>query len=64
MINTLISLMGTYGFQGINLILTYWECYICIALFARKLERRDLFPVRVVMTLLDGSAVCFLLAIW
>ena len=64
MINTLISLMGAYGFQGINLILTYWECYICIALFARKLERRDLFPVRVVMTLLDGSAVCFLLAIW
>ena len=64
MINTLIGLMGAYAFQGFNLILTYWECYICIALFARKLGRRDLFPVRVVMTLLDGSAVCFLLAIW
>ena len=64
MINTLIGLMGAYAFQGFNLILTYWECYICIALFARKLGRRDLFPVRVVLTLLDGSAVCFLLAIW
>lgn len=48
MINTLIGLMGAYAFQGFNLILTYWECYICIALFARKLGRRDLFPVRVV----------------
>lgn len=64
MINALIGLMGAYAFQGFNLILTYWECYICIALFARKLGRRDLFPVRVVLTLLDGSAVCFLLAIW
>ena len=64
MINTLIGLMGAYAFQGFNLILTYLECYICIALFARKLGRRDFFPVRVVMTLLDGCAVCFLLAIW
>ena len=62
MINTLIGLMGAYAFQGFNLILTYLECYICIALFARKLGRRDFFPVRVVMTLLDGCAVCFLLA--
>ena len=36
MINTLIGLMGAYAFQGFNLILTYLECYICIALFARS----------------------------
>ncbi len=64
MINTLIGLMGAYGLQGANLILTYFECYICIALFARRLERRDFFPVRVVMTLLEGGVLCFLLAIW
>ncbi len=64
MIAYLMGLMGTYALQGTNLILTFWECYLCIALFARKLERRDFFAVRVAMTLLEGIVVCFLLAIW
>jgi len=45
-------------------MLTYWECYICIALFARRFERRDFFFVRIALTLLEGMVVCYLLAIW
>lgn len=64
MVNTLIGLMGAYGFQGTNLILTYSECFICIALFARRLNRRDFFTVRVIIALLEGVVLCYLLAVW
>ncbi len=59
-----MDLMGAYGLQGTNLILTFLECYICIALFARRLHRQDFFAVRVSITLLEGLVLCYLLAIW
>ena len=63
--NELIAAFTTpYTMQSVNLMLTYWECYICIALFARRFERRDFFFVRIALTLLEGMVVCYLLAIW
>lgn len=53
-----------YTMQSVNLMLTYTECYACIALFARRFERRDFFLVRIILTLLEGMVVCYLLAIW
>lgn len=53
-----------YTMQSVNLMLTYWECYICIALFARRFERREFFFVRIALTLLEGMVACYLLAIW
>lgn len=55
---------NSYTMQSVNLMLTYWECYICIALFARRFERREFFFVRVILTLLEGIVLCYLLAIW
>ena len=63
MIEFVFNLMDPYGFQGANLILTFVECYVCIALFARKLGRRELFVPRMVITLLEGVVLCYLLAI-
>ena len=63
--NELIAAFTTpYTMQSVNLMLTYWECYICIALFTRRFERRDFFFVRIALTLLEGMVVCYLLAIW
>lgn len=55
---------NSYTMQSVNLMLTYWECYICIALFARRFERREFFFVRVILALLEGIVLCYLLAIW
>ena len=63
--NELIAAFTTpYTMQSVNLMLTYTECYACIALFARRFERRDFFFVRIALTLLEGMVVCYLLAIW
>ena len=63
--NELIAAFTTpYTMQSVNLMLTYTECYACIALFARRFERRDFFLVRSILTLLEGMVVCYLLAIW
>lgn len=63
--NELIAAFTTpYTMQSVNLMLTYTECYACIALFARRFERRDFFLVRIILTLLEGMVVCYLLAIW
>lgn len=63
--NELIAAFTTpYTMQSVNLMLTYAECYACIALFARRFERRDFFLVRIILTLLEGMVVCYLLAIW
>ncbi len=64
MIDTAMGLLGPYALQGTNLILTYYMCFICFALFARRFPRREFFPVRVAITLLEGVVVCYLLAIW
>ena len=64
MIDAAMSLMGRFALQGTSLILTYYLCYISVALFARRFPRREFFPVRVAVTLLEGVAVCFLLAVW
>lgn len=65
MIETVIGIfLGAYGLQGTNLILTFLECYICIALFARKLGRQEFFVPRLVITLFEGVILCYLLAIW
>lgn len=63
--NELIAAFTTpYTMQSVNLMLTYTECYACIALFARRFERRDFFLVRIILTMLEGMVVCYLLAIW
>lgn len=63
--NELIAAFTTpYTMQSVNLMLTYTECYACIALFARRFERRNFFLVRIILTLLEGMVVCYLLAIW
>lgn len=63
--NELIAAFTTpYTMQSVNLMLTYTECYACIALFARRFERQDFFLVRIILTLLEGMVVCYLLAIW
>ena len=60
--NELIAAFTTpYTMQSVNLMLTYTECYACIALFARRFERRDFFLVRIILTLLEGMVVCYLL---
>lgn len=64
MIELIYGFLGAYGLQATNLVLTYFECHICIALFSRRLVRRDFFPIRVVITLLEGVILCYLLAIW
>ncbi len=64
MSNWVYDILGAYTWQGYALILTFVESYVCIALFARRLDRRDFFALRVVLTLAEGVAVCFLLAIW
>ena len=49
--NELIAAFTTpYTMQSVNLMLTYTECYACIALFARRFERRDFFlvPYRII----------------
>jgi len=56
--------MGAYTLQGINLLLTFLECFFCIALFARRLGRRDFFGVRAAVSLLEGIVLSYLLAIW
>lgn len=63
-IGSLMSLMGPYAFQGTNLILTFGQCFICIALFARKQEQRSFFLLRMALSLLEGVVLCYLLAIW
>lgn len=64
MINFFISLLGQYALQGFNLIHTFVQSYICLGLFARKLGRREFYPLRMLLALIEGAAVCYLLAIW
>lgn len=60
----LFSVLGDYTFQAFSLGNTFLCCYICIALFSPGLGRRNFFSLRLALSLLEGLALCFLLAIW
>ena len=60
----LFSVLGDYTFQAFSLGNTFLCCYICIALFSPGLGRRNFFSRRLALSLLEGLALCFLLAIW
>jgi len=64
MINAFLTLLGQYAYQGFNLTFTFVQGYICLGLFARKLDKRDFYPLRLLLALIEGAAVCYLLAIW
>lgn len=64
MINAFLALLGQYALQGFSLIFTFVQGYICLGLFARKLGKRDFLPLRLLLALIEGAAVCYLLAIW
>ena len=59
-----VAVLGPYTFQGINLINTFIQSFICIWLFAHRLGRKDFFSLRLAISLLEGSVLCYLLAIW
>lgn len=59
----ILELFGPYVFEGMSLILTFLQSQICIFLFARKLERKDLFLFRAAFTLIAGICFCYTLAV-
>lgn len=59
MIGAIYLLLGDYTFQTYNLVLTYLQCFICLAFFTRRLERRRHFALRVAVSLAGGILLCF-----
>lgn len=47
MIETIYLLLGIYTMQAYNLVLTYLQCFVCLAFFAWRMERRSRFFLRV-----------------
>ncbi len=64
MLDFAIKMLGVYMFHGYSLIMTFLLCFICVCLFARRLNRRGLFLLRLLISLLEGIVLCYLLAIW
>lgn len=58
------AVLGPYTFQGINLINTFIQSFVCVGLFARRLGKKSFFPLRLAVALVEGGALCYLLAIW
>lgn len=54
--------LGRYTLQSYNLFLTFFQCCICLFLFAWQLERRPRFLLRLTAALLGGGLLCFPLA--
>lgn len=59
MIGAIYLLLGDYTFQTYNLVLTYLQCFTCLAFFTRRLERRRHFALRVAVSLAGGILLCF-----
>lgn len=58
------TFLGPYVYHGWSLVTTYLMSFFAVTMFARRLPRRDNFPVRLLIVLLEGIAICYLLAIW
>lgn len=58
MIGNIYLWLGVYTFQAYNLILTYLQCFVCLAFFARRMERRNHFVLRVAGALAAGVLLC------
>lgn len=64
MMNHLFSLLGPYVREGTGLIFTFFETQLCVCLFARKLERRRFFFLRILFFQVLGIALFYGLAIY
>lgn len=60
--NDIIALFGDYAFEAVSLILTFFECQLCIILFSRKLEKKSYFPLRMALSVITGGGFCYMLA--
>lgn len=58
MIENIYLWLGVYTFQAYNLILTYLQCFVCLAFFARRMERRSHFVLRTAGALAAGVLLC------
>ncbi|MBP5253826.1 MAG: GHKL domain-containing protein [Lachnospiraceae bacterium] len=56
-------ILGNYTRETFSLVLTFLESQLCISLFCYRLEKRRHFPLRALIGVLEGSVLCFLLAI-
>ena len=58
--NYLISQwLGAYTYQTYNLVLTFLQCFVCLAMFAWRMERRSHFPLRLAGAVAAGCLLCF-----
>ena len=58
MIENIYLWLGVYTFQAYNLILTYLQCFVCLAFFVRRMERRSHFVLRTAGALAAGVLLC------
>lgn len=64
MTHYIYTVIGPYTWEAFALCLTFLETQICIMFFARVLKKGAWFPARLAVSLLIGTALCFLLAMW
>lgn len=64
MTHFIYTVIGPYTWEAFALVLTFLETQICIMFFARALKKGNWFPVRLAVSLLVGSVLCFFLAMW
>ena len=64
MIDTIVSILGKYVFDGFSLILTFLESQLSIALFCGQVRKRNAFFLRLAIVFLEGIILAYLLAIW
>ena len=64
MIDTIVSILGKYAFDGFSLILTFLESQLSIALFCGQVRKRNAFFLRLAIVFLEGIILAYLLAIW
>lgn len=63
MIGNIYLWLGVYTFQAYNLILTYLQCFVCLAFFAWRMERRSHFLLRMAGAATAGVMFCIPLVI-
>ena len=61
--NFIVSIFGPYTFEVMSLSITFFNYQIFILIFARDLKKKDFFPLRTVLSIFLGIALCYLLAI-
>ena len=64
MMDTIVSILGKYVFDGFSLILTFLESQLSIALFCGQVRKRNAFFLRLAIVFLEGIILAYLLAIW